>query len=128
MFLPFCSLGTIKQQFSQQQPFYYNVTLSLVDLLNPDFYARYIKSTADGKPNWISIYLPDSLLTSDFSGRLLLHTTRNRLDSDTVIVLNLQGHLILSMDKSTYESFGIVGKAQREMDRKKSRYGKLVLW
>ncbi|KAI8333690.1 ribonuclease P 40kDa subunit-domain-containing protein [Chlamydoabsidia padenii] len=102
LFLPYCTVGTAKKHFShQQEPFYYQVRLSLVELLQPDFYTRFIKST---------------------QGRLLLHTTSKRLDSDTVVILNHQGHLILSMDKSTYEAFGIVGKAQRDMDRKKNRY------
>ncbi|ORZ22005.1 ribonuclease P 40kDa subunit-domain-containing protein [Absidia repens] len=101
LFLPHCSKKTVEAHLSEQQPFYYKTRLPLVKLLDSQFYSRHVKSTKD---------------------RLLLHTIGTRLDSDTVIVLDMTGHLILSMEKTTYETFGMVGKKQKEMDRKKSRY------
>ncbi|KAI8085193.1 ribonuclease P 40kDa subunit-domain-containing protein [Halteromyces radiatus] len=101
IFVPSCSLHTIQQQLHLPPSIYYQVRLPLRALLDPEFFSRYIKSSNE---------------------RLLFHTVGTKLDSDTVIVLDFNGHLIMNMDKFTYETFGIVGRQQKEMDRKRFRY------
>ncbi|CAO3607160.1 unnamed protein product [Cunninghamella blakesleeana] len=101
LFLPHCSAEVVKQLLDTNQLVYYIIKLPLVKLLDEQFYKQYIQSTTH---------------------QLLLHTLGTRIDTDNVITLDNNGHLIMNLNKATYESFGIVGKKQTMMDKQRHRF------
>ncbi|KAL0085893.1 ribonuclease P [Phycomyces blakesleeanus] len=53
---------------------------------------------------------------------LVLHSVDTHLDSDDVIVLDLNGTLVMNLTKSTHEMFGIQARKQTRADMKRQRY------
>ncbi|KAJ1930844.1 hypothetical protein FBU59_006914, partial [Linderina macrospora] len=77
-------------QFLGSFPFghYYTGTLTLSQLIDPQFISQYIKST----------------------GTLIALSQSNTIDSGDLFAIDGHGHLILSLGKDSYESAGLVGQ------------------
>ncbi|CAO3649820.1 unnamed protein product [Cunninghamella echinulata] len=93
--------NNILQHLNINKQEYYSIKSPLIKFLDQQFYLNYIQSSTH---------------------QLLLHTVGTHLDSDNVITLDEHGHLIMNLNKATYESFGIVGKKQTMMDKQRQRY------
>lgn len=58
---------------------------------------------------------------------LLLHTIDTHLDTDDVFTLDHTGRLVLSLNKDTYERFGITTQKRRQADAIRQKYGELLI-
>ncbi|ORX74038.1 hypothetical protein DL89DRAFT_242851 [Linderina pennispora] len=81
------------QQLLESRPFghYYTGTMTLSQLIDPQFISRYIKST----------------------GSLVALSQSNAIDSGDLFAIDGHGRLILSLGKDSYESAGLVGQTAK---------------
>ncbi|ORX50847.1 hypothetical protein DM01DRAFT_278325 [Hesseltinella vesiculosa] len=100
IFLPNCSTEEAQNLLKyDHEPIYYRVTMPCSAMLQPDFFKKYVSSEMR---------------------ELLLHTEHENLTSDCVIMLDQRRHLVLSLTKEVYETFGMVGHAYKQ--NKKHRW------
>ncbi|KAI9021662.1 ribonuclease P 40kDa subunit-domain-containing protein [Phycomyces nitens] len=101
VFLPSCSLEKAQAHLNQDLGWFYQIDIKLSALLDPTFLKTYVQS-------------------GDKS--LVLHSIDTHLDSDDVIVMDLNGTLVMNLTKSTHEIFGIQARKQTRADKKRQRY------
>lgn len=84
---------------------YYKISeLNAADLVNEDFLTCFVKS-----------------------GQLTLLSINTRIDCDSCLCITPLGHLILNVDKETYQALGLEGKVSHFHSKVKSRYSKWFL-
>lgn len=99
---------------------YYKICdFNLSDLLNPNFLKFFVRSGMYFK----SIYQSISLLIH-FIGELTLLSINTRIDCDNCICITPGGHLILNINKETFQSLGLEGKVSYFARKNKDRYSK----
>ncbi|KAI8075221.1 ribonuclease P 40kDa subunit-domain-containing protein [Gongronella butleri] len=98
IFLPFCTSEEARDLFAHAPaPVYYNVKAPCAKLLQDALFKKYIHASA---PYY-----------------LLVHSIHTNLDTDVVVTLDHRRHLVISMGKQAYETFGIVGQRIKNQDR-----------
>ncbi|XP_049822266.1 ribonuclease P protein subunit p40-like [Aethina tumida] len=118
-----------KSCFSKIRSFHYNhlasvvlpdtlrVPQSLTDTLNTD--CDYYKIS---ELNAADLVNEDFLTCFVKSGQLTLLSINTRIDCDSCLCITPLGHLILNVDKETYQALGLEGKVSHFHSKVKSRY------
>ncbi|KAI8367520.1 ribonuclease P 40kDa subunit-domain-containing protein [Radiomyces spectabilis] len=101
IFLPFCTADKARQHLQHDVGAYYKVEAKLSDLLEPGFCDLQIQSP---------------------SRRFIFHSIDTQLDTDDVVVLDLNGNLTFSLLKSTYEELGLEGRKQSRGDVRRQKH------